>query len=349
MNDNILKDIKNRFIDTHLINENDMILVAVSGGRDSMCLLDVMATLSEMFDFDIVVCHINHNIRGTEAKRDEDFVVNYCDDLSIKCITKDVFAIDYSKDKGLSLEESARILRYKALIDIRKELMDDDKLSLHKNYYIASAHHKNDQAETIIHNIIRGSGLYGLKGMRYLNDYYIRPLLNIDRKEIEEYVKDMSIPYVDDSTNNDMAYTRNYIRNNIMTDFLKLNDKSIEHITDLSNDIIDLYDYIDDITSKELDNITITNTKKTYIIDSLKFKSIKRFIQIEIIKTIFDRLNISKKDISRVHLNNIIDLIIGNNNRHLDLPYNLTADKKNNQVTFNVNDINISMNKRVKK
>ena len=349
MNDLILKEIKNKFIDTRIINENDVVLLAVSGGRDSMCLLDTMATLSEMYDFDIVVCHINHNIRDNEAKRDEDFVVNYCKELSLRCITKDVYAIEYSKDKGLSTEESARILRYKALNDIRNELMSEDKFSLNKKYYIATAHHKNDQAETIIHNIIRGSGLYGLKGMKAVNDYYIRPLLDIDRKEIEEYLKEMSISYVDDSTNEDMTYTRNYIRYNIINDFLKLNDKCIEHLTDLSNDIVDLYDYIDLVVSKELDNITISNTNKSYTIDSKKFKIIKRFIQIEIIKKIFDRLNINKKDISRVHFNGIIDLIIGNNNRHLDLPYNLTADKNNNQVVFTVNDINISMKNRVKK
>lgn len=349
MNDLILKKVKTNFIDTHIINENDVVLLAVSGGRDSMCLLDVMATLAEMYDFDIVVCHINHNIRDSEAKRDENFVINYCKDLALKCITKDIYVIDYSKDKGLSLEEAARILRYKALNDIRKELMAEDEFSLNKKYYIATAHHKNDQAETIIHNIIRGSGLYGLKGMKAVNDYYIKPLLDIDRRVIEEYLRDSLIAYVDDSTNDDITYTRNYIRNIIINDFIKLNNRSLEHITDLSSDIIDLYDYIDEVVVKELDNITISNTNKSYIIDSLKFKPIKRFIQIEIIKKILDRLNINKKDISRVHFNSIIDLIIGNNNRHLDLPYNFTADKKNNQIIFNLNNINISMNKRVKK
>ena len=349
MKDLILNNIKNKFIDTHIINENDVVLLAVSGGRDSMCLLDVMATLSEMYDFDIVVCHINHNIRDLEAKRDEEFVVSYCKDLSLHCITKDVYAIDYSKDKGFSLEESARILRYKALNDIRNELINDDNFSLKKKYYIATAHHKNDQAETIIHNIIRGSGLYGLKGMKAINDYYIRPMLDIDRKEIEKYINELSIPYVDDSTNTDMTYTRNYIRYNIINDFNKLNDKSIEHLVDISNDILDLYDYIDEIVLNKLVDLTISNTNKSYTIDSNKFKSIKKFIQIEIIKKIFDRLNINKKDITRVHFNSIIDLIIGNNNRHLDLPYNLTADKNNNQVVFTVNEINISMKNRVKK
>ena len=349
MNDLIIKEVKNNFIDTNIINENDVVLIAISGGRDSMCLLDVMATLSEMYGFDIVLCHINHNIRNDESKRDEDFVVNYSKELSLYCITKDVYAIEYSKNKGLSLEEAARVLRYQALEDIRNELINNDNYALKKNYYIATAHHKNDQAETIIHNIIRGSGLYGLKGMTKINGHYIKPLLDVDRKDIEQYIKDLSLPYVNDSTNADITFTRNFIRNNIITDFLKINDKSIEHIADLSNDIIDLYKYIDTVVSSELDNITISSTNNSYIIDTVKYKSINKFIQIEIIKLIFDRLSINKKDISRVHFNSIIDLIIGNNNRHLDLPYNLTADKNNNQVTFTINDINISMNKRKKK
>lgn len=349
MTDLIINTIKEKFIDTHIINENDVVLLAVSGGRDSVCLLDAMATLSEMYDFDIVICHINHHIRDNEAKRDEVFVVDLANQLSIHCITKDVYALEYSKDKGLSLEESARILRYKALEEIRKELIDNDSSSNNKRYFIATAHHKKDQVETIIHNIIRGSGLYGIKGMNFISGYYIKPLLNIDRKDIEEYLKDFSLQYVEDSTNEDETYTRNFIRKKIIPAFETINDKALDHIVNLSNDIVLLYDYLDDIVVKELNDITVYATDKEYTIDSLKFKNIKKLIQIEIIKKILDRLNINKKDITRVHFSSIIDLIIGNNNRHLDLPYNLTADKNNNQVVFTKNDINISMSKRVKK
>lgn len=342
----IIESVKTKFIDTNIINKNDEVLLAISGGKDSMCMLDVFNTLSKSYNFNITVCHINHNIRDEESKRDENFVYDYSKKLGLNCIVKNIYAIEYSKKESLSIEEAARILRYKSLNDIRLELIKNNNSN--KNYYIALAHHKNDQAETIIHNLIRGSGLYGLKGMKSINSYYIRPLLHISRNEIEEYINKNNIPFVEDSTNNDEKYTRNFIRNNIISKLYQLNNNFLDHFYDLSNDVCDLYNYLEEDVNNKLNNLTISNDDNHYIIDTKLFKNINNFIKNEIIKLILDKLNINKKDITRINFNSIIDIICGNNNRHLDLPYNLTIDKKDNKAVFTKNVINISMSRRKK-
>ena len=179
------------------------LLCAVSGGADSMCLLHLLHNSGVK----VTAAHFEHGIRGEESVRDMDFVRSYCEDNSIPfvCARGDVPA--YAKSKGMSIEEAARELRYSFLEEKCSELGCD---------CIATAHNADDNAETVLMNLIRGSGAKGLSGIPRSRGRLVRPLLDVSRSEIEAYVRDNNVPYVEDSTNRSQDYTRNFIRHSII-------------------------------------------------------------------------------------------------------------------------------------
>ena len=336
-NFDILKYIQQEFIENKIINKNDLLLIALSGGKDSMCLLWAIMQLNKNNHLNIKAIHINHQLRDKESDRDEEFVKKYCVDNNIDIIIKKIDCISYSKQNRISIEESARILRYKSINDIQKKYKNE-----YENVYVLLAHHKKDQVETIIHNMLRGSGISGIIGMKEINDNLIRPFLYIDKNIINDIIEYNNIPYVEDSTNNDDKYTRNYIRNNILNAFENINSNYQNHIIDLSNDIKEIDEYFYKI-SNEYYNQIIKNINNEIIIDCKLFKSYNHIIQIYLVRLIFDNNNLPKKDITRKHIDDIINIITGNNNRHLDLPYKLTIDKKNNFATLKYNNEVLSM------
>lgn len=179
--------------------------VAVSGGADSMCLLSLLLNHPDR-KFDIIVINVEHGIRGDESVTDSQFVKEFAIQHGLEFIGISVNAPEYSNNNKVSLESAARILRY----EFFENLLSDGTLD-----YIALAHHVDDVCETLLMRIFRGTGLEGLKGIQS-RDRFIRPLLRITRKEIEEYVSTNSIPFRQDSTNNDSDYTRNFLRNEIL-------------------------------------------------------------------------------------------------------------------------------------
>lgn len=174
--------------------------LAVSGGVDSMVMLHAFAHHLPRPDFYVVT--VNHNIR-TEGKADCQFVQNYCKTLDVECLVFDVDVPTHAEQNKLSLETSARILRYQ----IFESLPCD---------YLCTAHHERDQAETVLMHIIRGSGLGGAQGIKEYNGKYFRPLLFATKEQIDGYAKDNNVPFVVDQTNADDKYLRNYIRNNVL-------------------------------------------------------------------------------------------------------------------------------------
>ena len=179
------------------------LLCAVSGGADSMCLLHLLKSSG----IKVTAAHFEHGIRGEESVRDMDFVKAYCEANSIPfvCARGDVPA--YAKAKGMSIEEAARALRY-AFLEEQCSLLGCD--------YIATAHNADDNAETVLMNLIRGSGAKGLSGIPRSRGKLIRPLLDVSRSEIEAYIRKNNIPFVEDSTNLSQDYTRNFIRHRIL-------------------------------------------------------------------------------------------------------------------------------------
>ena len=196
----------------NMIKSGEIVGVACSGGRDSICLLHYLNSLKSDLDFEVVAVNVDHGIRPNSAL-DTEFVMDFCKKNGIRAYKFKGEALKVAKEEGLTVEQAARKVRYGVFETlINKGLVDK----------IALAHHLNDQAETVILNILRGCGLKGARGMEPVRDYiYIRPFLNTPREEIMAYLDEHNLEYVEDETNQDNTYSRNYVRNIIMPAFRK--------------------------------------------------------------------------------------------------------------------------------
>ncbi|MGN1480407.1 tRNA lysidine(34) synthetase TilS [Porcipelethomonas sp.] len=195
-----------------MINKGDNVTAALSGGADSVCLLLALKELSEPMGFTVDAIHINHCIRGAESDRDEQFCRDLCKKLEIPLTINRSDVPKHAKEWGKSIEEAARDIRYSYFAE---HLLDSDK--------IATAHTASDNAETMLLNLIRGTGLKGLCGIPPVRGSIIRPLIDITRQQVEEYLKEKNQDYVTDSTNLSDDYTRNRIRHKIIPEILEIN------------------------------------------------------------------------------------------------------------------------------
>lgn len=346
INQKIINIIYNDIIKNKIVAESDVIIIGLSGGKDSMCLLDVMLTLSEIVGFKVYALHINHGIRGEEADRDLNFVLNYCEENRIECYYKKVDVIKYVEDSKLSLEEAARALRYNAYEQFREEILKKEN---NDRVFIMTAHHMTDQAETILHNVIRGAGIKGAIGMKKVNGFYIRPFLNIRKEDIDEYIKELDIEYVEDSTNSDLKYTRNFIRHEILNKLNSINEKSISHICEFSEIVKNVDAYFEKVVSLNIKDIIVEKSDSHIVVDSKKFNEYDYIIKYYMLHNIFDILKVKKKDITKIHINDIINISMGPNRKHLDLPHNLILNKEENKLNFKICETNYSMSRKIKK
>lgn len=203
-----------------LIDYGDDVVVALSGGADSVCLLYNMLSLWERGYIEtLTAVHCNHGLRGEEADRDEQFCKDLCNKLKIHLYCEKIPVTEYAKEHSLSLEEAGRNLRYKTFEKYRM------------GGKIATAHNKKDNAETVIFNLIRGTSLAGMGGIPIMRDAIIRPLLDVSREEIEEYLKEIGADFVTDHTNLETKYSRNKIRLSIIPEMENINDGAVNNIT----------------------------------------------------------------------------------------------------------------------
>lgn len=186
------------------------ILCAVSGGADSLCLLHLLHSRGR----DVVAAHFEHGIRGEESLGDADFVENWCREHGVACVTGHGDAPAYAREKGMGLEEAARVLRYRFLEETAEAYHCD---------YIATAHNGDDNVETVLLNLTRGAGALGLSGIPPRRGKIIRPLLGVSRKEIEDYLEENAVPHVEDSSNQSDDYSRNRIRHRVTPVLRELN------------------------------------------------------------------------------------------------------------------------------
>lgn len=186
-----------------LIQKGDKILIGLSGGADSVCLTHMLYSMKDKLGIELYTAHLNHGIRGEEALRDEEFVKKFSDKLQIKCFVRHADIKADSKQRGISEELCGREARYSFF----EEIMERNGITK-----IATAHNKNDNAETILMNFIRGASISGLCGIPFRRDKIIRPILTLTRNEIIEYINENNLSYVTDSTNLEEIYTRNKVR-----------------------------------------------------------------------------------------------------------------------------------------
>ena len=287
-------------ISKNLIVDGETILAAISGGPDSMAMLNCLILLRKSMNFNLLIAHVNHGVRGQYAKRDQDFVKEIAKEYQIPFFTINVDMVLYGKELGISSEEAGRILRYGFFRDILKD---------YGGGKIAVAHNKNDQAETIIHRIIRGTGLDGLKSMEFIKGDIIRPILNISRKDIEDYIEKENIRFVIDHTNLETDYTRNKIRLELLP-YIKenFNPNIIDSLYRLSGIAREEIEIIEEITREKYNLIVKKTTKNSIIFNGSLFNLESRPIKKRLVRKAIESIAGNLHGIEEIHIIDIVEL-----------------------------------------
>ena len=309
---------KNKVIETikkyGLIQAKDKIVLGVSGGPDSITMLDILRQIQEEFDFEIVVAHINHMIRK-EAIQDEEYVKKYCEKNSIEFFVKRIDVMSVANNRKIGTEEAGRFVRYEFFDEILKQTESNK---------IAIAHNKNDKVETIIMHLLRGSGLSGLKGIEPIRGNVIRPLIECERKEIEKYCDENRLEPRIDKTNFENDYTRNKIRNIVIPYIEKeLNPNIIETIDRLSEVVKKEDRYLEKVALDVYDKILIKQEPGQIMLELKGFNEQDEVIKSRIILYTVKKLFGSSQGIEKIHINDIIKLC----NNNIGNKY-LTPNKK---------------------
>jgi len=284
----------------NLVERNDKILVAVSGGIDSSVLLDLFCSVQDKFNIQLKVVHINHGLRGDESDADTEFVLELAQRYNLKCLVKRVDTRNYSLENKLTIEEGARILRYRFF---------DDMLRNTQFNKVATAHNADDQAETILDHLMRGSGIRGLAGMAIMRDNYVRPLLGVSRKDIELYARERKIKFRVDSSNWELKYKRNRIRHELIPYVKRQFNPNIIPVLIRSGDIFrETEDYLMEEAKLALQNCLISTKAHETILNLPAYLTNAPIIRKYIIFNILERLGVHKSVIRYQSMNRLLRL-----------------------------------------
>ena len=296
MEEKVLKTIKKY----ELIKSGDNIVLGISGGPDSICMLYILNSLKKDLNFNIYVAHINHMLREN-AKLDEEYVKNTCEKLNIPVYIKHIKIKEIAEKEKRGIEETGRKVRYEFFEEILRKTNSNK---------IATAHNLNDSIETIILNIIRGTGISGLAGIEPIRENkFIRPLIECERKEIEEYCKLNKLEPRIDESNYENKYNRNKIRN-ICIPYLQkeLNSNVIKNISRLSEIANEEQKYIEKNVEKSFNKICIENTENKIILDIKMFVKEELVIKRRLILYTINKLIGTTINIEKINIDDIIKL-----------------------------------------
>jgi len=344
----------------NLIESGDTVIVGVSGGPDSICLLHVLNSIKEELNFKIYVAHVNHMIRK-EADEETEYVQEFCKSLGVECFTKKADAQKIAKEEKKGVEETGRKLRYEFFNEIAQKLEKFEcnenfnnysyiPTFLHSYIKIATAHNSNDKIETIIMNILRGSGLSGLKGIEHIRDNkYIRPLIDTSRAEIENYCKENNLNPRYDKSNDDNNYTRNKIRNIIIPYIEKeFNPNILKTLNRLSIVAAEEDEYLHGVTKQIYTELVVgvgaegdpqnknqNNTNHQIILDLKKFNHLELVIKRRVILYTINELLGTSAGIEKINIDDIIKLCTNNiGNKYLSPIKNVKITIKKGKIFF---------------
>lgn len=301
-----------------LPRRGEKVLCAVSGGLDSMCLLFMLDTWCKEKGAELSAAHFNHGLRGEAADQDERFVRDVCEQWGIPLAVGRGDAAGYAKREGLSMEEAARKLRYAFLRQAAEE---------RECGRLYTAHHADDNAETVLLNLIRGTGLAGLTGMDWQRDGLCRPLLGAAREELEACAARWKIPHVEDETNADPeAAARNLLRLQVMPLLKELNPRAVEHICGAARRLREADRSLEADAAARTAHVEVQEGRVTLSMDALA--QAPAAVRPRMLLRLFDLLGAGRKDVGAVHLNALLDMARraeqGNETR-ISLPHGVTA------------------------
>lgn len=325
----MLQELQKRMKELHMVAPGDRVLVGVSGGADSVCLFVALKELQKALDFSMEVLHVEHGIRGEESKADARFVADLCEEYGVNYQICEVDVPAFATEKGFGFEEAARLLRYEVFETLAKE----------KNAKIALAHHKEDNAETILFQMVRGSSLAGLCGMQPVRTSesgvcYIRPLLSFHRAQIEAFLGQRGLSWRQDSTNVDMAYSRNFLRGSVIPQLEQINAQAVAHINQTAEHLSEAQDYIEFETERLWK--TIASVEAAIVLDAKKLLELHPMMQRQIAYKAIVWASKRKKDITSSHVTDLISLCKGQSGKRISLPYGVVAHKEFDKVRVSV-------------
>jgi len=309
-----------------MLHEKDRILVGLSGGPDSVCLLLLLNQLKDEYKLDLHAIYIDHGLRPEEIPDEIKFCKNLCENFNIPFITKSIDVMSYAKELGLNKQEAARELRYKTFEEIAFEKGANK---------IAIAHNADDQAETFFMRILRGSGQKGLSGIPPVRGKIIRPLIEIERKEIEDFLfqnpelrtRNAELPFMVDSSNIKKDYFRNWLRLSVMPEFQRKNPDLINTIGRVSEIIREEDNYLELIVTKTLMKLIPKKTDKTIELFLVPLENMDKVILRRVLRRAIDAVK-GLRGINFIHIEDIIGLIKnGDSGDRLYLPKGIRVIK----------------------
>lgn len=314
----MLKKVKTYMETWQMLKKEDCVIVGVSGGADSICLLWVLYELQKEMGYRMVAVHVNHGLRGQAADADEQFVKGFCDSLGVcqESFYADVELI--AKKRKQSTEEAGR--------EVRRRFFEET-MQKYGGTKIALAHHQDDSAETFLLNLARGTGLRGLGGIAPVKGNVIRPLLCVRRAEIEDFLKEKGISYCVDGTNQTDAYTRNRIRNHVLPYLQQeVNAKTVEHMSEVMERLRQIQDYLDEQVEGYLRSSVIVSGEERFLSQE-QYEQIPEVLRPLLLKKILAEVCGREKDLEAVHVRQMQELFAKQVGRKLDLPYRMEAKR----------------------
>lgn len=313
MQKNILQIIEKYCREKKLIHPGDGIVVGLSGGADSVFLLWVLSQLKEKWKLRLQAVHVNHGIREAEAEADEAFARQWAEQNGIPCqiYREDIPAL--ARREKMTEEEAGRFFRYQCFAREREKMGYNS---------VAVAHHRDDQAETILFQMMRGSALRGMGGMRPVGNGIIRPLLCVSRAEIEGVLMEQKIPYCTDSTNSELSYSRNRLRKQVMPVLQEIQNGAGEHIAATGEYLQELMDYVDMQRDSLYESMVEENKGERRILLQ-DIQKVPAVLQREIIIRMVEETAGKKKDITAAHIRSLQNLLTAGTGKGVDLPYHV--------------------------
>lgn len=311
----------------HMIENGDCVLVALSGGADSVCLLDALCKLRETLKIKVAAAHLNHMIRGREADSDEAYAAELCTRLGISFYAERIDVPQLAKERGISEELAGRYARY----DFFEKIC-----SAYGYNKVATAHNKNDRAETVLMRVLRGTGIDGLCSIKYKRENIIRPLLDVTRTDIEDYCRENSLDFCTDSTNLASEYTRNKIRNELIPILEKNFNPSItDSLCTLADNSAEDSEFLNGYASRLYSRINSPLPKrKPTVLDIKSLKMIGESIQTRLIRIAIEEVMGSSYNTERTHIEAIRSLLDKETGARANLPKNLTVSVKYGWLEF---------------
>lgn len=285
----------------NMLLSGERVLVGISGGPDSVALLHVLKRIERDMGIEVYAAHVHHGIRGTVADQDAEFVAQLCQQWDVPLFVERANVPRLADEWGMTLEEAGRIVRYRFFDEVLQDI---------RGHKIALGHNRDDQAETILHHILRGTGMQGLQGIRPVRqNKIIRPLIEVSRAEIEEYCHQNGLDFRLDTTNQDVAYTRNRIRHELIP-YIKqhFNPNIVDALVRMGTIIRDEEEFLQDYCRKEYDKLVRVSNQNQLRIDLQGFLMQPIAVRRRVLRMALRAMSGTLDNIGANHVEEVLDM-----------------------------------------